>query len=180
MSLKKLSEDGLNKDGCELRLHKEDIEDTSTVTKTPSTLTSLPRTTNDPSCMQESPKKQKQDLNRQIMFLRERFPNHEVVSDISSGINYKRKGLLYILELLYKGGIREVVVAHRDRLCRFGFDLFDFMFKQHGALLTVLENPSDSIDDRARELSEDIMAITTVFTARYYGSRKYTRKAVDV
>jgi putative resolvase len=127
-----------------------------------------------------SSKKQKQDLNRQIMFLRERFPNHEVVSDIGSGINYKRKGLLYILELLYKGGIREVVVAHRDRLCRFGFDLFDFMFKQHGALLTVLENPSDSVDDRASELSEDLMAITTVFTARYYGSRKYTRKAVDV
>jgi hypothetical protein len=135
--LKKLSEDGLNKEGCELRLQKEDIEGTST--KSPSTLTSLLRTTNVPSCMQESPLKNK---------------NKTSIDKSCFSEN----------------------ASQTTKLCRFGFDLF----KHHGALLTVLENPSDSVDDRASELSEDLMAITTVFTARYYGSRKYTRKAVDV
>jgi predicted site-specific integrase-resolvase len=112
--------------------------------------------------------KQAGDLKRQVEFLKSRFPDHEVVTDIGS---FKRKGLQTILELLFKRNLSELVVAHKDRLCRFGFDLFEFIFKQHGSILTVLEG--ERVKEPVTEFAEDIMSIITVFTARYYGSRKY-------
>lgn len=118
-----------------------------------------------------SSSKQKNDLKRQSAYLKEHFPDHELITDIGSGLNFKRKGLLRILELLFSGNIKEVVVAHRDRLCRFGFELFEFIFKKHGAILTVFEN--EGIKAPINEFAEDVLSIITVFTARYYGSRKY-------
>lgn len=116
-----------------------------------------------------SSQKQKGDLDRQIKFLRSKYPDHRVVSDIGSGINHKRKGFKSILEGVFQGEIKEVVVTQKDRFSRFGFDLFEWIFKQHDAELI---SDSTSSSDTA-ELSEDIMAIITVFTARYYGKRRY-------
>lgn len=113
--------------------------------------------------------KQKGDLERQIEFLKSKFPSYEIISDIGSGINFKRQGLLTILDLAMQGKLKDVVVAHKDRLCRFGFEIFEHIFKYTGATLTIIEDQSDPTD----ELSKDIMSIITVFTARYYGSRKY-------
>ena len=124
-----------------------------------------------------SSRKQSADLQRQVDFLKERFPDHEVITDIGSGLNFKRKGLQTILEQLFKKTIGEVVVAHKDRLCRFGFDLFDFMFKQHGAVLTVVDR--ESIKEPVTEFAEDVMSIITVFTARYYGKRFYNVYSKD-
>lgn len=115
--------------------------------------------------------KQAGDLERQVAHLQAQFPSHEVITDIGSGLNFKRKGLLKILELLFLRRVQEVVVAHKDRLCRFGFDLFQFIFKQHGAVLKVLD--TDGIKQPIDEFAEDVMSVITVFTARYYGSRKY-------
>lgn len=120
-----------------------------------------------------SSSKQKNDLERQIAALKKTFPNHEVISDVGSGINFKRKGLLTILELLFDRNVGEVVVAHRDRLARFGFDLFKFMFAKHGAILTVLEDSNIEKEDSIESLSKDLLSIITVFTARYYGARRY-------
>jgi|LakMenEpi03Aug12_release.lakeMendotaPanAssembly.Ray.scaffolds.fasta_scaffold256425_3 putative resolvase len=121
-----------------------------------------------------SSKKQEDDLIRQIEFLKDRYPTYTIISDIGSGINFKRKGLQTILEGVIKGTIGEVVVAHRDRLCRFGFELFEILFKETGSILTVVETPHTK--DPTIELSEDLMSIVTVFTARYYGTRKYKHK----
>ena len=115
--------------------------------------------------------KQQGDLERQISLLQKQYPKHTVLSDIGSGINFKRKSLLNLLELLFQGKVSEVVVAHRDRLSRFGYELFDFIFKQHGAILTVIDNTEVSPES---ELSQDLISIITVFSARYYGSRKYS------
>ena len=124
-----------------------------------------------------SSSKQKNDLQRQVDYLQESFPDYEVVTDIGSGLNFKRKGLLRILESLFAGNIKEVVVAHKDRLCRFGFDLFEFMFLKHRAILTVFEN--EGIKAPINEFAEDVLSIVTVFTARYYGSRKYNILSKD-
>ena len=119
-----------------------------------------------------SSRKQSNDLQRQLNYLKEQFPDHEDITDIGSGLNFKRKGLLRILELLFAGNVKEVVVAHKDRLCRFGFDLFEFIFKEHGAILTVLE--TEGVKQPITEFADDVLSIITVFTTRYYGSRKYS------
>lgn len=118
-----------------------------------------------------SSSKQKGDLERQIAFLQERYPGFEVIKDVGSGINFQRKGLLFLLEQVMSGTVSTVVVAHRDRLCRIGFDLFRFLLEKWNVKLEVLDDPA--VKEPLRELSEDMLSIITVFTARYYGSRKY-------
>lgn len=118
-----------------------------------------------------SSKKQEDDLDRQVKYLQKRYPNHEVITDIGSGINYKRKGFRRILEQLFKRNIEEVVVSTGDRFSRFGRDLFEWIFEQFGAKLTIHNNKR--YKSTQEELSEDLMEIITVFSARYYGRRKY-------
>lgn len=118
-----------------------------------------------------SSKGQRDDLQRQILYLKERFPNHQIIKDIGSGLNFKRKGLRQILDLAHKGEIKELVVAHKDRLCRFGFELIEYILSTYSnAPILVLNNVSLSPE---QELSKDILQILTVFGARVNGLRKY-------
>jgi len=119
-----------------------------------------------------SSKKQEPDLQRQITYLKKRYSKSELITDIGSGINYSRNGFKTILEGVFKGDIKQVVVAHKDRFSRFGFDLFSWIFSQFGAELIVVENPK-SKQDITVELANDLMEIITVFSARYHGRRGY-------
>ena len=114
--------------------------------------------------------KQRGDLLRQTEFLQSKYPTHISITDVGSGINYNRPGFKRILEGVFRGNIKEVVVAERDRFSRFGYTMFEWIFQQHQALLIC-----DSKEDKfpRDELSEDLMAIITVFSARYHGKRKY-------
>ena len=58
--------------------------------------------------------KQKEDLERQVSAVRQDFPEHEIVSDVGSGLNWKRPGFLRILNSAMQGTVAEVVVANRD------------------------------------------------------------------
>lgn len=118
-----------------------------------------------------SSKKQEDDLERQAIFLQTKYPDYELIKDIGSGINNKRPGFRRILEQLFKGHIEEVVVTTGDRFSRFGSDMFEWIFEQFGAKLTAVN--SKRFKSTQEELSEDLMAIITVFTARYYGRRSY-------
>ena len=123
-----------------------------------------------------SSRKQEGDLQRQIDYLRRKYPNHEIVKDIGSGLNFKRLGFKKILDELFKGNIKEVVVASSDRWCRFGArEFFGDIFEKFGSTLSILDNPL--YKNPETELSEDLLEIITVFSARYYGRRKYYRKA---
>ena len=117
--------------------------------------------------------KQKEHLNNQVKFLQNKFPEYTVIRDVGSGINYERKGFRTILEQVFQRNVREVVVATKDRFTRFGFDLFQFIFERFGASL----NSIDSIKCKSQEqeLAEDLLAIVTVFTAKYHGKRKYSK-----
>ena len=117
-----------------------------------------------------SSKKQSRNLDKQSIFLKSKFPNYTLITDIGSGINYNRKGFKTILEQLFQGNIKKVVVAHQDRFTRFGFDFFQWMFTQFGSVLETME---ESDDKKSNDLTADLMEILTVFTARYYGKRKY-------
>jgi putative resolvase len=120
-----------------------------------------------------SSRKQQDDLQRQKEFLQRKYPSHELVTDIGSGLNFKRKGLISILERASRGEVKEVVVAHRDRLARFGFELINWIITQHGGRVVVLDSTSSS---PAEELTKDLLAIITVFSCRIHGLRAYKCK----
>lgn len=117
--------------------------------------------------------KQKDDLQRQVDYLTNKYPNHEVITDIGSGLNFKRKGLQTILECAMRGTIEEVVVAYRDRLCRFGFELVQWIIEKNKGKLVVLDEVQMSKEE---EFAEDILSIIHVFSCRINGQRKYKTK----
>jgi predicted site-specific integrase-resolvase len=86
--------------------------------------------------------KQRDDLARQVHFMRERHPEAEVIEDIGGGLNFKRKGLQALLVRFMRGDKLKLVVACRDRLCRFGFELFEFMAERNGGRVVVLSEPA--------------------------------------
>mmetsp|Transcript_4760 Transcript_4760/g.14411 ORF Transcript_4760/g.14411 Transcript_4760/m.14411 type:complete len:223 (-) Transcript_4760:1392-2060(-) len=117
---------------------------------------------------------QKDDLQRQIKYMQDKFPDHKIITDIGSGINFKRPGLRAILELSGKGVVSEVVVAYRDRLCRFAFDLIEWILRTNGVKLMVLNESLEGSEQS--ELAEDLLSIITVFNCKIIGKRKYTKK----
>jgi len=121
-----------------------------------------------------SSQKQSDDLERQKDFFRHKYPKHVLVTDIGSGINWKRKGLQTILEQAMSGNISEVVVAHRDRLCRFAFELLEFIFKHNGVKLVVLDKTNDQ--SSSSELTDDILSIIHVYSDREMGKRRYRKQ----
>ena len=105
--------------------------------------------------------------------MRERYPDAEIVSDVGSGLNFKRKGLLAILERLHQGDKLCVVVAYRDRLARFGTELIETLLERNGGELVVLNHRDLSPGE---ELTTDLLAILTVFEARLDGLRRYHKE----
>jgi predicted site-specific integrase-resolvase len=114
--------------------------------------------------------KQLINLNNQKEYMRKLFPNHIIIEDVASGINFDRKGLHTILDESSKGTVGQVVVAYRDRLTRFGFDFIKQLIEKGGGEVVVLNNIDYSKEE---ELVEDLLSIITVFTARVHGLRRY-------
>ena len=105
-----------------------------------------------------------------IAQMRQLYPDAEIVTDVAGGLNWQRKGLLSILERLHRGDKLDVVVAHRDRLARFGFELIEWLVVQNGGAVLVL-NQSDASPES--ELTEDLLAILHTFSCRMHGLRRY-------
>ena len=121
-----------------------------------------------------SSRKQLGDLERQKEHFKTSYPSHSIVTDVGSGINWKRKGLLTILDRAMSGMVEEVVVAHRDRLSRIGFELLKWLFERTNTRLIVED--ADSGKSRVQELSEDLMSIVTIYACREMGRRRYESK----
>ena len=120
-----------------------------------------------------STRSQKEDLERQVEYFRHKYPSYEIIKDIGSGINFKRKGFNSILDDAIKGNIREVVVTHKDRLCRFGFELILRIIESSNGKIVVLNKEETSPE---KELVNDIISIITVFSSRLYGLRSHSIK----
>ena len=104
--------------------------------------------------------------------MREQYPDAEIIQDIGGGLNWKRKGLLALLERLHRGDKLRIVVAHRDRLARFGFELLQWLAETNGGEIVVLGNTDHSPE---QELTEDILAILHTFSCRLHGLRRYSQ-----
>ena len=121
-----------------------------------------------------SSKKQMDDLSRQITYIqskRPEFNTYTTLSDIGSGINFKRKGLQTILDSCLQGVIGEVVIAHRDRLSRFGFELIKCFITKAGGSITVLDD--DGHKSTEQELAEDLLSIVHIYSCKQMGKRSY-------
>jgi len=126
---------------------------------------------------------QKDDLERQVEALKlwaaKNFPQAEytVVTDIASGLNEDRRSLKKLIEMARRREVDAVVVAHEDRLARFGFEYLKALFNVLGVELFVAfeEEPKDY----RQELIEDFVEVVASFAARIYGkrSRKYEKVA---
>ena len=120
-----------------------------------------------------SSRSQKTDLEQQVNFLKFRYPDAEIITDIGSGLNFKRKGLQTLLDRVLTDSCKLIVVAHKDRLCRFGFDLISWLCARSKTEILVLDQKNLSPE---QEMVEDILAIIHVFSCRLYGLRKYKKQ----
>jgi putative resolvase len=118
-----------------------------------------------------SSNKQNNDLERQINLMQLNYPNYEIISDIGSGLNFKRKGLEKIINMAIKGEIEEVVITYKDRLARFGYDLIEMILNKYSnAKITIInQNKYQTADE---ELVKDIISIMNVYVAKINGMRK--------
>jgi predicted site-specific integrase-resolvase len=124
-----------------------------------------------------SSRKQSDDLERQIEFIKSQKPeyntSYKLISDIGSGINFKRQGLITILDSCLQNNIGEVVIAHKDRLSRFGFDLIKLIIEKAGGKITIINDGRNKSTEQ--ELAEDLLSIIHIYSCRQMGKRKYTK-----
>jgi len=128
-----------------------------------------------------SSKKQHDDLIRQVEFIRnkqQQYASYESITDIASGINFNRKGLTTILESALHDSIGEIVIAHRDRLCRFGFDLIKLIVEKQGGKITVIDDERNKSTEQ--ELSEDLLSIIHIYSCRQMEKRSYKIKNENI
>ena len=130
-------------------------------------------------CRVSSPN-QKDDLQSQIQametFALGRGLVTETITEIGGGMNFSRKKFANLITDIISGEVGTVIVAHKDRLARFGFEMVDNLAKQYGCEIIVVNREELSPQ---QEMVEDLMSIIHTFSCRLYGLRKY-KKAKDV
>lgn len=98
----------------------------------------------------------------------------EWIEEIGGGLNFNRPKFTHLIDAIVAGNVETLVIAHKDRLCRFGFELVEHLCKIHGCDLLVMNMESLSPE---QEMIQDMLAIVHCFSARLYGLRNY-RKAL--
>lgn len=122
-----------------------------------------------------SSKGQSEDLERQKKLLIEKYPNHTLIEDIGSGMNLNKRGIRKIIDYAIAGKINEVVVAYKDRLARFGFELIESLIKKYSNGTIIILNKQKDMTPQ-EEIAYDVLQIMNIFTAKINGSRKYEKK----
>jgi len=105
----------------------------------------------------------------------QKYPNHLIIEEIGSGLNLNKKGIKKIIKLAIAGKINELVVAYRDRLTRFGFELIEELINDYSKGKIIVLNEKDKIEPE-EELVKDVMSILNVYVAKMNGIRKYRLK----
>ena len=116
---------------------------------------------------------QKEDLERQKqaleMFCAARGWKHEIISDLGSGMTYRKKGLKRLLDDIVEDRVGRLVITHKDRLLRFGAELIFAICEAKNVEIVILNEGEDASFEE--ELARDVLEIITVFSARLYGAR---------
>ena len=112
---------------------------------------------------------QEQDLTRQIEVLVSEYPLGEVITEIGSGFNLMREKFLALMTRTIAGEIGCIVVAHQDRLCRFAFELCEWLCSFYDCRIVVLHKKSYSPEV---ELIQDLLAAVSSCRGRLSGLGK--------
>ena len=96
------------------------------------------------------------------------------ISDLGSGLNYKKKGLKQLLNLILLGKVQTLIINHKDRLLRFGSELIFWLCQQMQVNVIILEAKKEITFEE--ELSSDVIELMTVFCAKLYGKRSHKNK----
>lgn len=123
---------------------------------------------------------QKPDLENQQRLLEafctaRGFVVDEWISEIGGGLNFKRKQFLRLVDAVIAGEVSTLVIAHKDRLARFGYSLLAHLCETHECKLMIMNTEQLSPE---QELVQDLITITHCFSSRWYGLRNY-RKALE-
>ncbi|BDB99967.1 IS607 family transposase [Saccharolobus caldissimus] len=119
---------------------------------------------------------QKDDLINQVKYLQEQVKDHDqVITDVGSGLNMKRKGFLKLLRMILNNEVSKVVIAYPDRLVRFGFEIIEEVCKAHNCEIVVLNNEDKTPE---QELIEDLISILVSFSGKLYGIEK-VKKCIE-
>ena len=110
------------------------------------------------------------------MFCASKGWRYKIIQDVGSGLNYKKKGLLELIQLIETNQIERIVVNYKDRLLRFGTELLFEICKYHNVEIVILNEDEERTHEE--ELVEDVLSIITVFSAKLYGSRSHKNKKV--
>ena len=99
----------------------------------------------------------------------------EQIEDIKSGMSSDRKGFNYVCQEIIKGNVELLVIENKDRLLRFGYEIFEDFFKYFGTKLLVL---NDTLENKTyeQELTEDLISIIHYFTMKSYSHRRKLNK----
>ena len=123
---------------------------------------------------------QQEDLERQKQVLElycaRQGWTFEIVSDLGSGMNHRKKGLKRVLDDLVAGKVERLVLTHTDRLLRFGADLVFAICEAKHAEVVILNQGEDTTFEE--DLAADVLEIITVFSARLYGSRSRKNRRI--
>ena len=126
-----------------------------------------------------SSKKQSDDLERQVnninQYLSSTYDTFDIITDIGSGTNYKKPGLMKLIEKINKKEVDLIVVLYKDRLVRFGFELIEYFAALNNVKIEVLDKVDKNQDE---ELVEDLVQIITVFSCKIQGKIKGKTKQI--
>jgi predicted site-specific integrase-resolvase len=117
---------------------------------------------------------QKDDLERQKNLMVKLYPKHLIIEDIGSGLNLNKRGIKKIINLAIEGKVNELVVAYKDRLTRFGFELIEELIEKYSKGKIIIINQKNVIEPE-EELVKDVMSILNVYVAKMNGLRKYNK-----
>lgn len=120
---------------------------------------------------------QKDDLKRQKEQMKELYSDYVIIEDIGSGLNLNKKGIRKIIDLAIKGKINKLIIAHKDRLVRFGYELIEDLIKVYsGGEIIILNKKEETEKNPENEMVNDVLQIMNVYVAKMNGLRRYKIK----
>ncbi len=140
--------------------------------------TALMPTTKATAYARVSSSDQKRDLETQKIkleeYCRQNFSDFEIISDLGSGLNYKKPGLKKLLRSIFLRQTQHLILNHKDRLLRFGSEIVFDLCKHYGVKVTILEQREEQkFED---ELVGDVIELMTVFSSKLYGKRSHLNR----
>ena len=123
---------------------------------------------------------QKDDLENQVnnvkTYMIAKGYSFEMITDIGSGIDYKRQGLKKLIDKINNQEISKIVILYKDRLVGFGYELIEYLCFINNVEIEIIDHTETS---KEKELTDDLIQIITVFANRLYGQRsKKTKRLI--